>query len=171
VCFAVRQRIDFSVLAIGAKLSIPPSDVCEKRPRGILCSKGSIDSMGDPERRACLELHCTPEWHAMVKCESMIDMSFGKARKRNLAASLRKEQMGRRSLKVLDLDLPFEEALERFIRVDPAEMPKRPFREKDKAVKPDARDGRARKAVSPGNPKSAKPSRPAARRVKSRGGE
>jgi hypothetical protein len=171
VCFAVRQRIDFPVLAIGAKFSIPPPDVCEKRPRGILCSKGSINKMGDPERRACLELHCTPEWHAMVKCESMIDMSFGRARKRNLAASLRKEHMGRRSLKVLDLDLPFEEALERLIRVDPTEMPERPVRAKHKAVKRGARDGRARKAVSPGKPKSAKPSRPSAKAVKSRGRE
>lgn len=105
----------------------------------------------------------------MVKCESMTDMSLGRARKLNLAASLRKEHMGRRSLKVLDLDLPFEEALERFIRVDPAEMPKHPMRAKDKAAKPSARDGRARKAVSPGNPKSAKPSRPSAKRGKSRG--
>ena len=61
--------------------------------------------------------------------------------------------MGRRPAKVLDLDMSFDEALERFIRVDPTEMP----RPSPGAKKPAPR-ARSRKA--PDIKKADRPAKP-----------
>lgn len=56
--------------------------------------------------------------------------------------------MGRRPAKVLELDMLFEEAVERFIRVDPAELIGRQRRSKGARPKPNKQILNAKKPTS-----------------------
>jgi hypothetical protein len=63
--------------------------------------------------------------------------------------------MGRRPAKTMDLTMPFAEALERFIRVDPKEMPDR-----SESSKPVSR-GTSKPAKKPKKPSPSKTPKPA----------
>jgi hypothetical protein len=71
------------------------------------------------------------------------------------------DDMGRRPVKVLELDMSFEEAMERFIRVDPAELVgrrSRPKKVEPRVVRSNKKASSAKKSSSTGR-KNSKPGR------------
>jgi len=70
--------------------------------------------------------------------------------------------MGRRPAKVLELEMSFEEAMERFIRVDPAQLVGRltkPKKTGRRVAKPGKKISSAKKKASSNGPKNSKSDR------------